>query len=194
MTAFTERSRRAPIHPHLTTRPMAIADLPLSELLLPELDNELTITRTVLERVPDNDPDWKPHPKAFSIAHLAQLVARLPAWVRLTMKETELDLAPKDGPRFAGYSNESTATLLAEFDRNAADARAVIREATDADFDVPWTLKQGGAAVLTMPRYRILRSMVLNHLVHHRAQLGTYLRIVDVAVPEMYGPTADTKR
>lgn len=173
---------------------MAIADLPLSQLLLPELENELAVTRTVLERVPDHDPDWKPHPKAFSIAHLAQLVARMPGWVRLTMKETELDLAPKEGRRYGGYTNESTATLLAEFDRNAADARAVIREATDADFDVPWTLKNGGEPSFTMPRYRILRWMVLNHLVHHRAQLGTYLRILDVAVPEMYGPTADTKK
>jgi uncharacterized damage-inducible protein DinB len=173
---------------------MAIADLTLSQLLRPELESELIVTRTVLERVPDDRPDWKPHPRAFSMAHLAQLVARLPAWVRITMTETDLDLAPADGPRFPGYSNESTATLLAEFDRNAADARAVLREATNADYDVPWTLKRGGEALLTMPRYRILRWMVLNHLVHHRAQLGMYLRMTDVAVPEMYGPTADSSR
>lgn len=173
---------------------MAIADLTLSELLLPELDDELRVTRTVLERVPDDRPDWKPHPKAFPMAHLAQLVARLPAWVRMTMKQSELDLAPRDGPRYPGYSTESTATLLAEFDRNAADALAALREATNADYDVPWTLKRGGEALFTMPRYRILRWMVLNHLVHHRAQLGMYLRMTDVAVPEMYGPTADTKQ
>jgi uncharacterized damage-inducible protein DinB len=173
---------------------MPIADLPLSELLLPELDGELAVTRAVLERVPDDRPDWKPHPRAFSIAHLAQLVARMPAWVGLTMRQAELDLAPPGGSGFPGYSNESTATLLAEFDRNAADARAALREAADADFDATWTLRRGGETLFSMPRYRILRWMVLNHLVHHRAQLGVYLRILDVAVPEMYGPTADTKQ
>jgi uncharacterized damage-inducible protein DinB len=167
--------------------------MPISELLLPEYDSEITITRKVLERVPDDKAEWKPHPKAFMMAHLAQLVAMLPDWVVKTLEQTELDLAPKDKPRGAGYTVEKTATLLAMFDKNAKAGRAALAKASDADFQVPWTLKAGGNAVLTQPRYMILRQMVLNHLVHHRAQLGVYLRLVDQKVPQMYGPTADER-
>jgi uncharacterized damage-inducible protein DinB len=165
----------------------------IAELLLPEFDNEIAVTRRVLERVPDGRGEWKPHPKSFPMAHLAQLVARLPGWVAMTMRRTELDLAPTTGPQFPGYSIETTATLLAEFDRNAVDGRAAIAEASDADFQVPWSLKRAGVVLMTQPRYQMLRSMALNHLVHHRAQLGVYLRLVDVPVPSMYGPTADER-
>jgi uncharacterized damage-inducible protein DinB len=165
----------------------------ISELLLPELDTELRTTRKVLERVPDDRGDWKPHEKSFSMGHLAQLVARMPGWAPMVMNQTELDIAPVDGPKVPGYSIETTATLLAEFDRNAAAARDCIAKASDADYDVPWTLKAAGKAQFTMPRYQALRSTVLNHLVHHRAQLGIYLRLTEQKVPQMYGPTADEK-
>ena len=168
--------------------------MPLSDLLLPELDNELRITRTVLERVPDDRGDWKPHEKSFPMAHLAQLVARMPGWAPMVMNQTELDIAPVDGPKTGGYTIEKTATLLAEFDKNAALARDCIAKASDADYDVPWTLKAAGKAQFTMPRYQALRQTVLNHLVHHRAQLGIYLRLTGQKVPQMYGPTADEKR
>jgi uncharacterized damage-inducible protein DinB len=165
--------------------------MPIADLLLPEFDNEIVVTRRVLARVPDGRGEWKPHPKSFPMGHLAQLVARLPGWAAMMMKQTEIDIAPTSGRKFPGYSFEQTATLLAELDRNAADGRAAIAGASDGDFDVPWTLKRAGAVVVTLSRYQMLRSMVLNHLVHHRAQLGVYLRLADVAVPEMYGPTAD---
>jgi uncharacterized damage-inducible protein DinB len=164
----------------------------LSDLLLPEYDSEVAITRTVLERVPDDRGDWQPHEKAFKMAHLAQLVAMIPGWVERVLVETELDIAPKD-QKGSPYSVQPTAALLALFDRNAKTGRAALVRATDADFQVPWTLKAGGNAVLTQPRYNVLRQQVLNHLVHHRAQLGIYLRITDQKVPSMYGPTADTK-
>ena len=167
--------------------------MPIADLLVPELEQELAVTRRVLERVPDDRPDWKPHPKSFSIAHLAQLVARMPGWAPMIMQRTELDIAPKDGPRVAGYTNEPTTALVAEFDRNAAAAREAIAKATDADFDVPWTLLVSGEKVMTGTRLLMLRYMVLNHIVHHRAQLGVYLRLVDVPVPQMYGPTADER-
>ncbi len=163
----------------------------IADLLLPEFDNEMRITRTVLARVPDGRGEWTPHPKSFPMAHLAQLVARLPGWVEMMMKRSELDIAPTSGPKFPGYSIETTATLLAEFDKNASAGHAAIAAASDAEFDVPWTLKKAGAALMTQSRYQMLRSMVLNHTVHHRAQLGVYLRLVDVPVPQMYGPTAD---
>ena len=169
--------------------------MPISDLLLPEYDAEIATTRKVLERVPDDEDwgAWKPHPKSFPMAHLAQLVAMLPGWVAMTLEKTELDIAPKEGPR-TGYTIETTATLLAMFDRNAKEGRAALVKATDEDFQVPWTLKAAGNAVMTQPRYMILRQMVINHLVHHRAQLGLYLRLAGEKVPSMYGPTADDKK
>ena len=166
----------------------------ITDLLLPEYDAESRITRTVMERVPDGRGAWKPHEKSFPLAHLAQLVARLPGWAALMMTRTELDIAPASGPQFPGYSIETTATLLAEFDKNTAAGRAAIAAAKDADFDVPWTLKKTGATVMSAPRYQMLRYMVFNHIVHHRAQLGLYLRLLDLKVPVMYGPTADEGR
>jgi len=163
----------------------------IAELLLPELDAEIATTRRVLERVPDGRGEWKPHEKSFPMAHLAQLVARLPGWATMMLARDELDIAPVDGPHFPGYSIETTATLLAELDRNAASAREALQRATDDDFQRPWTLKKAGSVVMTQSRYQMLRFMVLNHLVHHRAQLGIYLRLVDLPVPQMYGPTAD---
>ena len=164
----------------------------IADLLLPEYDSEIQITRKVLERVPDDRGEWKPHEKAFKMAHLAQLVAMLPDWVVKTLEQTELDIAPKDGPR-TGYTVEKTATLLALFDKNARAGRAALTRASDEDFQVSWTLKAAGNPVLTQPRYMILRQMVLNHLVHHRAQLGIYLRLTDQKVPQMYGPSADER-
>src|SRR5687768_614674 len=127
----------------------------IAELLLPEFDNEIAVTRRVLERVPDDRGEWKPHPKSFPMAHLAQLVARLPGWAVMVVEQTELDLAPPDGPTPPGYSVEKTATLLAEFDRNAAAGRGAIARASDDDFQVPWTLKRGGVPLQTMSRYEV---------------------------------------
>ena len=169
--------------------------MPISDLLLPEFDNEIATTRRVLERVPDEGDKgaWKPHEKAFPLAHLAQLVARMPGWVAMVTDRDELDLAPKDGPKHPGYSIEKTATLLADFDTNAKAGREAIARFTDAQMDEPWYFKRAGVTLRTYSRYEALRSTVLNHLVHHRAQLGLYLRLVGGKVPEMYGPTADSR-
>jgi uncharacterized damage-inducible protein DinB len=167
--------------------------MPIADLLVPEFDAEIATTRRVLERVPDDRGEWRPHEKSFPLAHLAQLVSRMPGWASVVMERTEFDVAPADAPRGSGYSVEPTAALLAEFDRGAATGRALIAGASDADFAVPWTLKAGGAVVTTTSRYHALRSTVLNHLVHHRAQLGVYLRLVGAPVPSMYGPTADER-
>lgn len=164
----------------------------ISELLLPELELELETTRAVLARMKDEDAEFKPHEKSFIMAHLAQLVTRLPGWVPMVMNETELDIAPPAGKsKGQPYSIEKVATLLAEFDRNCDVARESIRNATDADYQVPWSFKRAGEVMFTQPRYLALRTSVLNHLVHHRAQLGLYLRMTDQKVPQMYGPTAD---
>lgn len=165
--------------------------MPISTLLLPEFDAEIATTRRVLERVPEGRGEWRPHPKSFPLSHLAQLVARLPGWTNMVMDSTEFDIAPKEGSKYPGYSIESPATILAEFEKSLPAARAAIEKASDADFQVPWTFKKAGEAQFTQPRYMMLRTMMLNHLVHHRAQLGVYLRLLDAKVPQMYGPTAD---
>ena len=165
----------------------------IADLLRPELDQEFAVTRRVLARVPDDRGEWKPHPKSFPMAHLAQLVARIPGWLPLMLDRAELDIQPLAGPKFPGYSIETTATLLAEFDRNVAQAMAALARADDAAWDRTWTLKRAGEQAATGTRYLMTRTMVVNHLVHHRAQLGLYLRLVDEQVPSMYGPTADDK-
>jgi uncharacterized damage-inducible protein DinB len=162
-------------------------------MLLPEFDIEIATTRRVLERVPDDGDkgSWKPHEKAFPLAHLAQLVARMPGWVAMVTDRDEIDIAPKDGPKFPGYSVEKTSSLLEEFDRNAVAGREAIARTTDETFGQPWTFKAAGQELFTQGKYLALRTSVFNHLVHHRAQLGVYLRLLDEKVPSMYGPTAD---
>jgi uncharacterized damage-inducible protein DinB len=159
----------------------------ISDTLLPEFDQEMASTRRVIKRVPDDDPGWKPHPKSFAIAHLAQLLAWMPGWIGQTLTNTELDLSGG-----AGYSMESTETLLELFDENVRLAREAIASATDADYEVPWSLKARGHVVFTLPRGAVVRQHI-SHLSHHRGQMTVYLRLRDVPVPSVYGPTADEK-
>lgn len=155
--------------------------------LLPEFDQEMATTRRLLERVPDDKAEWKPHPKSFALGHLAQLVASMPGWIGNALRHTELDLA-----RAPGYSFETTATLLDLFDRNVRDAREAITASQDADYAVPWSLKHGSRVLMTMPRGAVVRQTI-SHLSHHRGQLTVYLRLLDVPIPSIYGPTADER-
>ena len=154
---------------------------------LAEFDQEMTTTRRLLERVPDGKGEWKPHPKSFSLGHLAQLVSWMPGWITRTLREPSIDLAAG-----TGYSMESTATLLAEFDRNVKSAREALAGVTDAALDEPWSLKMGDKVLFTTPRGPTARQH-LNHLIHHRGQLTVYLRELDVPLPSIYGPTADER-
>ena len=156
-----------------------------ADTLLPEFDQEMATTRKALARVPSDKGTWKPHPKSTALGHLAQLIAGMPGWITNMVTKTELDLA--GGP---GYSFESTETLLGRFDKLVAEARAALASAKESDFSVPWSLKMGDRALWTAPRAETIRSTV-NHLVHHRGQLTVYLRLIDVPVPSIYGPTAD---
>jgi uncharacterized damage-inducible protein DinB len=158
-----------------------------AQTLLPEFDQEMATTRRLLERVPSEKGDWKPHPKSFSMAHLAQLLSWMPGWVTNVVKETELDLA-----KAGGYSNQSTETLLKQFDKNVVEARQALTSAKESDFDISWSLKRGGQVLMSMPRRAVIRQHI-NHMVHHRGQLSVYLRLVDVPLPSIYGPTADEK-
>lgn len=159
----------------------------IGQSLLPEFDQEMAVTRRVLERVPGERGDWKPHPKSFSLGHLAQLVSWMPGWIANTLRDTKLDLQGS-----AGYSLEKTETLLAGFDQNVRDARAALEAAKDADFEVPWSLTRGEQVLFTAPRAAVVRSHI-SHLSHHRGQLTVYLRLLDVPVPSIYGPTADER-
>ena len=152
---------------------------------LAELGYELSATRTVLERVPDNKAQWKPHPKSSAFGHLAQLVARMPGMMTKIVTGIDMDLAT--GP---GYSFEKTESLLAEFDRNVAELRAALEDAAEADLGITWRLLYGGEVIDSGTRKDVLRNTI-NHLVHHRAQLAVYLRLNDIPVSRLYGPTAD---
>ena len=158
-----------------------------SEELLREFDEEMKTTRRVIERVPSEKGEWKPHAKSFSLAHLTQLVSNMPGWITNVLTETELNLAS-----YTGYTTEKTETLLGVFDQNVREARAAIERTKDEDYAVNWSLKHGDNVLMTLPRSVVARQTI-NHLVHHRGQLSVYLRLCDVPVPSIYGPTADEK-
>jgi uncharacterized damage-inducible protein DinB len=159
----------------------------IAESLVPECEQEMATTRRLLERVPGDRGQWKPHPKSFALGHLAQLVSWMPGWIANTVSGTELDLAV--APR---YSFETTETLLAGFDRNVREARAALQSVKDPDFSVPWSLKHGDRVLFTAPRGAVVRTHI-SHLSHHRGQLTVYLRLLDVPIPSIYGPTADER-
>jgi len=152
-----------------------------------EFDTEMAATRRVLERVPSDKADWKPHPKSFSTAHLAQLIAGMPAWLTNIATERKLDLstAPK-------YSNQTTEDLLAQFDKGVRESRAALDKATDDDLALDWSLTMGEHAIMTMPRREVVRQ-TMGHIAHHRGQMTVYLRLLDVPVPSVYGPSADDR-
>ncbi|MEP6495216.1 MAG: DinB family protein [bacterium] len=154
---------------------------------LKEFDLEMASTRKLLERVPSDRGTWKPHAKSFALGHLAQLVAGIPSWMTRTLREPFINLSA--GP---GYSFESTETLVAKFEANAAAAREALSSVTGAALDEPWSLKMGEQVLFTSPRGEVVRQH-LNHLIHHRGQLTVYLRLVDVPLPQIYGPTADER-
>ncbi len=163
----------------------------LSESLLPEFDHEMTNTRKTLERVPDDKSDWKPHEKSTAMGGLATHLTNIPMWAIYTIDQDSLDLAPEGKPLPGAELAKSQTELLALFDTNAAKARAAIAGASDADLFKPWTLMANGKTILTMPKIAVLRSFIMNHMIHHRAQLGVYLRLNDIPVPSIYGPSAD---
>jgi uncharacterized damage-inducible protein DinB len=163
------------------------------ESILPEFDHETATTRALLERVPEERAGWKPHVKSMSLGQLAMHIANLPQWATITLERTEFDTNPPDGPRVAAPAFESTRALLQFYDANVSASRALLAHTTDAQFMVQWTLKTGGRSLFSMPRIAVFRSFILNHAVHHRGQLSVYLRLLDVPVPSIYGPTADTQ-
>jgi len=160
-----------------------------SQYLIPEFDDEMKNTRKILELVPDGKFDFQPHTKSMTLGRLASHVADMPRWASITIDLDVLDMQPGTKPYAAGTRSE----LLADFDAKVADARGKIAAATDEHWAPTWTFKYGGQTIMAMPRSQVMRGMVMNHLVHHRAQLGVFLRLLDIPIPGMYGPSADEK-
>ena len=160
---------------------------PFAESFLEEFDAEMASTRRVLERVPSDKPDWKPHPKSFSLAHLTQLVATMPGWWVGTLADDHIDLGEQ-----TGYSNQSTASLLEQFDTLVEKARDAIRNTKDEQLGDKWELRMHGQPLFASTKGATARQN-MSHLSHHRGQLTVYLRMLDVPIPSIYGPTADEK-
>jgi uncharacterized damage-inducible protein DinB len=159
----------------------------ISELLLPEFDKEMTSTRKILERVPDDKLDYKPHEKSMALGRLASHVAEMALWGDHTLTLDKLELTPENKP----FIGTSRAEILDHLDRYAKSAREALVRTSDADFQRGWSLIWNGHAVISGSKYEVLRGVVFNHMIHHRAQLGVYLRLNGIPIPGVYGSSAD---
>jgi uncharacterized damage-inducible protein DinB len=155
---------------------------------LGELENEAKTTRAVLERVPADKFDWQPHEKSMTMGRLAVHVAEMFGWTKETLKSDVLDFSTMD---MTPFEPRTTDELLAFFDEQIANAKAILAETSDETFMTDWTMRNGEQVYFTMPKVAVMRSFVMNHIIHHRGQLSVYLRLNDIPVPSIYGPSAD---
>ncbi len=166
--------------------------MPIAQALLPEFDHEMANTRECLSRIPVDKLEWRAHEKSWTLRELATHLANLPKWTVMTLAEESFDLEPPDGSEIPKEEPvESVEGALAMFDASVAAARGAIADATDEQLMATWTMLKAGEAMFSMPRIAVLRSFIMNHAIHHRAQLAVYLRLNDVPVPALYGPSAD---
>ncbi|MCA9101008.1 MAG: DinB family protein [Planctomycetales bacterium] len=154
-----------------------------ADVILPEFDHEMASTRSVLELVPDDRLDWKAGESFNTIGWNANHLAEIPGWVAGTLADTSFEIEGYQSPKLG-----SAAEIVALFDENVATARAALAQAKDEEMGAQWSLLQSGTPIIQMPRAGVIRSFVLNHLIHHRAHLIVYLRLNGVKVPGMYGP------
>jgi len=160
----------------------------IANSLIAELENEAQTTRKVLERIPADKFGWKPHEKSMEFGRLATHVAEMHGWTKPTVEQPELDFAKMD---YKPFEPKTTAELVEHFEKNLAEALETLKGASDDLWHEPWSLRNGEQIYFTMPKIAVMRSMVLNHIVHHRGQLSVYLRLNDIPVPSLYGPSAD---
>ena len=163
----------------------------IGQSMLPEFDQEMQSTRKVLERCPDENWNWKPHAKSGTLGWLAGHVATMVSWLPTTINTKELDYAPVNGPSYQPPKIDNRKELLAEFGKNVTESRAALASVTDAEILKNWKLLAGGQEIFNLPRVACIRGMVLNHHIHHRAQLTVYFRLLGIPVPGLYGPSAD---
>lgn len=166
----------------------------IASQLMPEFEQELSNTRKILACIPDEQLDWKPHAKSMTLGRLAGHVAEMPSWAVSALTSDTLDLTTPPGQTMQANSAKSASENLAYFDQQVEAARAALSKASDEYIEQTWTLTFQGRTLVSMPRTRVLRHFVLSHMIHHRAQLGVYLRLLDVAIPGMYGPSADESK
>ncbi|HEX4133511.1 MAG TPA: DinB family protein [Bryobacteraceae bacterium] len=159
----------------------------ISETLLPEFDQEMANLRKLVDCVPEDKFSWKPHAKSMSLGRLASHASEMPQWATFIISHDKLEMTPGQAP----FNAATKAELMAALDKNVAEARALIAGATDEQLAKNWSFVYGGHVVMTMPRAVALRNAVMNHIIHHRGQLSVYLRLQDVPIPGMYGPSAD---
>jgi len=159
-----------------------------NQALIAELKNEAASTRKMLERVPDNLLGWKPHEKSYPLGKLAAHIADLPGWVTMALQTDELDFEKR---AYKSASSESTKEILDTLDAKVSEAITALEQAKDEDFGKMWTLRKGEHVYFSMPKASVIRLFSVSHLIHHRGQLSVYLRLNDVPVPGMYGPSAD---
>jgi len=163
----------------------------ISETFLPEVEQEMAQTRKTLARVPDDKFSYKPHEKSMTMGQLALHIAMMADWGGDTLKNDDFDVAPVGGPAYQMPTANTTAEVLALFDSAVAKFKQALAEADNDAMMKQWSLLQGGKPIFSMPRAAVIRGMILNHLVHHRGQLSVYLRLNDIPVPALYGPSAD---
>jgi uncharacterized damage-inducible protein DinB len=159
---------------------------------IPQFDHEMGTTRRVLEVVPDSNSDWRPHPKSYTLGDLASHTAILALWCKFVVQEPELDLGVPANAVLARLPFTTSADLVAKFDQYVGDARSALEPTSDEALRETWALKNRGTIIFSLPRIAALRGFILSHMIHHRGQLTVYLRLRDVPVPSIYGPTADT--
>ena len=165
----------------------------ITQALLPEFDQEVAQTRKMLERVPEDALEWQPHAKSMTLGRLATHLAETVAWGERALTLDSFDVLPPGSPPPVRKSLPSRVAMLELLDQNAARSRAAIAATDDAAFARPWSLLRGGTTAFTLPRIGVVRTMLLSHLIHHRGQFSVYLRMRDVPVPGMYGPSADER-
>ena len=162
-----------------------------AESILPEFDQEMGKTRKVIERIPEDKLDWQPHPKSHNIGWNANHLADLPGWGIAILTQPQFDFAPAGGKRYETPNLRTRKELAELLDRNVASMRKALAETKDEDMAKQWSLLAGGNAIFTMPRSVVVRNFVMNHMIHHRAVLCVYLRLNDIPVPGMFGPSGD---
>lgn len=163
----------------------------ISESLLPEFDQEAALTKSVLERCPEAKFNFKPHAKSWDLISLATHLANLPYWMSITIGQDAFDVVPPGGPSYKEEPAKTTAELVEKFVKNTANARALLAGASDEEFMKTWTMLKGGEKQFSMPKMACIRTFIMNHGIFHRGQLAVYLRLIDVPVPAIYGPSAD---
>ena len=163
----------------------------IGQAMIPEFDMEMASTRKVLERIPDEKLGWKIHDKSNTIRWVANHLADVPRWADMTISHDSLDVEPVEGEKYKSPTESTVAAILALFDKNVAQARPLLETVEDATLYEPWKLLKQGEEIMTLPRLVVLRSWVLNHSIHHRGHMCVYLRVNDIPVPGLYGPSAD---